>query len=726
MTGSVIPFRRGGGSQGGDEPDHVDIDVDGDGVPDQVTPGGTVAEHHEPATGMAMTSTPRTVRATVKVKDGDLRPIVPGWVLSPEGRRATISRWWRVKRHQAAFHAIRLPAYPVFLALRALRGLLVVIVWVFCWATDQRSDALERQLSGGTKADVEAFTKLREDRSDRVKARLLVVAGALVVAGVAVLLARRYLAPQGWAIALVAAAGGLVRAGTTDGRPVLAPAMLASPGYREITDAIVQRALRAARLAGDPPKYDRDGGLLREDTRATLAGPIARSANGRGTEILVDLPYGSTAGDAAAALDRLASGFDVEESQVFITPVAGSTRRVRIYVADEDPMLLRAHRSPLARLPKVSVWDRNPIAMTPVGQVVATTLLFCSFLIGAVPRSGKSYAAKAVVTPAVLDPYCDVTVIDCGGGRDWLATSQIAVNYLAGDEEEDLIRAVAILEQIQAETRARLASFRKLSNLECPEDKLTRELATQGMRPHVVVVDEIQNLIKADNKQLAKAGLRVLVWLAKVAPKAGVSVILITQRPGTDVVPSDLRDITTIRIALRTKTPQSSDAILGAYISAKGFRSDRFLEDHKGACVIGGVSTGAGGDLQYARTDLITPAEYEKACAIGRQRRMDAGTLRGMAAGDDPEVTITVTVLDDVASVWPGDEPKVQAHILIGRLREVYGSRYDSMDETSLTRGLKTHGVKTCQVYREGTNRNGYALADIRRANRAIESGDDD
>jgi S-DNA-T family DNA segregation ATPase FtsK/SpoIIIE len=195
-----------------------------------------------------------------------------------------------------------------------------------------------------------------------------------------------------------------------------------------------------------------------------------------------------------------------------------------------------------------------------------------------------------------------------------------------------------------------------------------------------------------------------------------------TQRPAAEVIPADLRDNTSVRIALRTKTWQSSDAILGSGINSIGFGTQRFLEEHMGAAVLGGVPNGRGGDLAVIRTDLLTLADYAQVCQIGRQRRLDAGTLRGAAVGEQEAVEVVVTVLDDVQAVWPNDEPKVQAHVLVGRLRELLPAKHAGLDETGLTRALAAYGVLVMQVNRAGANRQGYALADVRKAvARALE-----
>ncbi|GAA3624484.1 hypothetical protein GCM10022223_46940 [Kineosporia mesophila] len=657
----------------------------------------------------------------------DLRPIVPAWLASGEGRKAVAGWWFHVQWHRAKFHGIRIPTYVARIAWRAPRGVWRITSGLTRWALDTRADALEQALASGTKMDTATFIQLRENRSIRVRARLATVAAGTVVSAVGGAVAVSQLPTGGGTLAAAGAVAALAWVGSDQDRPLIGAAMAASGRYRELTDAIVMRALKAAGLGGSVAKVDKNGNEIEEDTRPTLAQPIARSANGRGYEVVVDLPYGKTAGDAAAAVDKIASGLDVDTAQVFPEPVAGKSRRVSLYVADEDPMLLPPHRSPLARLPKASVWEANPLARTPLSAAVKATLMFNSFLVGALPRSGKSFAAKCLVAPAVLDPHCDLTVLDCGGGRDWLPTQEIAVDYVAGDEEEDLLRIVAILNRIRDEARERLAKFRKMSAAEMPEDKLTRALAADGMRPHAIVVDELQNLLRANNKEIRKAALEVLVWLAKTAPKAGYILILITQRPAADVIPSDLRDIMSVRIALRTKTRQGSDAILGSDISATGYRTDRFLESHKGAAVIGGISTGKGGDLQVARTDLLMPAEFARACAVGRKRREDADTLRGAAIGDAAPVEITITVLQDVAAIWPGDEAKVHAYVILARLKDIHPDRYAGMaDEAALTRALKPYNITSGQVSRGGVNRNGYKLSEIRAAVRARKAATHD
>jgi DNA segregation ATPase FtsK/SpoIIIE, S-DNA-T family len=726
----ILPFKRRSGDQTADP---VMVDVDGDGKPDAVTPArpaenpsfppelsGVLAELPDDVVLTAHAPGQHMPQSRPDPVEGDRRPIVSPWMKSRGGWQAG-ARWWLGRKwYSARFHGAHLPVYACRVGYRAPRGLIRLLMLLTRWALDVRADAMEQALATGTKQDAEQFRRLREDRAFRIRSRLIVlgICALTLVIGAAVLANTAPWPAQGAVVIGVVAV--LAAIGSDRGKPLVGRAMLITAKYRELTDVVLYRALRAAGLGGQPAKYDKEGREVAEDTRATLAGLISRTANNRGSEALVDLPFGSTAADATAALDKIASGLDAGSEQLFITPVAGKQRRIKLVLLDEDPMLLPPHVSPLAKMPRVSVWDDHPFARTPLGDVVATSLLFRSFLLGAVPRMGKSYAAKCLVAPAVLDPFCDLTLIDLKGGRDWRAGEAIAVDLVTGDEDEDLLRALAVLEKCRSEARARFKEFGQLSTEEMPEDKLTRALAEAGMRPHVIVVDELQNATRASDKEIRRAALDLLVWLAKTAPAAGYSLVSITQRPGADVVPSDLREQYAVRMALRTKTRQGSDSILGSDISATGYRSDRFSEAHKGAVVIGGIPAIGGGDLQYARTDLFTPSHFSAACAAGRQRRIDAGTLRGLAAGQEDEVVVTVHVVDDVHVVWPGDQSKVWSSELVTRLREVFPRRYAALTEVRLAQALKPHHMTPSQVKLDGQNRQGYALDDLRRARRAL------
>lgn len=706
------------------DPEDVLVDVDGDGIPDRIfaagAPGADVAVRAgaevEPAAAVEL---PAAVVTAPAPKPGELLPVVPPWMRTAGGRRAMLRWWLRRLWHSVRFHALRAPLYVLRVVTRAPLGLFALVAAGHSWVFDWRADPMEQELSRGGKHEAEAFMKLRKQRSRRVQARLIVLGVLALVLAVAAAVVWHRWPVWGPRAMLAGVVLVLAKLGSPKGAPLIGQTMAASSAVRVLTDAIVYRALRHAGLGGNAPRVDAKGNEQGEDTRATLAAPIARAENGSGYLVTVDLPYGKTIEDAQKAQPAIASGLDVDEPQVIIEKVPGSTRRVTLYVADEDPFMLAPRVSPLTRLPAVSVWDAHPLGLEPRGREARPSLIFNSFLVGAIPRSGKTFAARCLIAPAILDPYCDVIVLDFKGGKDWTPAGEIATTFRTGDEEEDLIYGVTVLQNEKREAQERFKAFRKMSDEENPEGKLTRELARAGMRPRLVVIDEVQNLLRAPDKAIRDEALALLIWLAKTAPAAGWTLVMATQRPAAEVIPTDLRDNTSVRLALRTKTWRSSDTILGDGTAALGYGTHRFLEEHKGAAILGGVSNGRGGDLSIIRTDLVKNDAFARMCRAGRMRREDAGTLRGMAAGAEDRLVVTVTVVEDVLSVWPGEEAKVQAAELLPRLRELYPDRYaawDPEDPAPLTRALREHHVPTVQVNRQGINRNGYSLAAIRKA----------
>jgi len=98
---------------------------------------------------------------------------------------------------------------------------------------------------------------------------------------------------------------------------------------------VVLRAYYAAGL-GHP---ERPGQQVTFGTR------MARDVDG--TWCLVDLPHGKGLKEAIDAKDKIASGLDVTESQVFIRRDPTSYRRHVLWVADRDPLAVPVGRTPL-------------------------------------------------------------------------------------------------------------------------------------------------------------------------------------------------------------------------------------------------------------------------------------------------------------------------------------------------------------------------------------------
>jgi hypothetical protein len=215
--------------------------------------------------------------------------------------------------------------------------------------------------------------------------------------------------------------------------------------------------------------------------------------------------------------------------------------------------------------------------------------------------------------------------------------------------------------------------YHRLSDLPgdiCPEGKLTREIARDprySMPVRALVLDEFQEWF--DLGEISKDIAPLLVFLLKVAPGAGVSVIAATQKPSgvgtgqTGQQFTSCRDNFAVRFALRTSSWQVSEMVLGQGAYSEGLDSSTLLPQYKGV----GILRGATDASPTVRTYLADGQDADRILAAARQLRQRAGTLSGMALGQtEPEVA---SVLADVLGVF-GQQNGLHWEVLAGLLRQ--------------------------------------------------------
>jgi DNA segregation ATPase FtsK/SpoIIIE, S-DNA-T family len=159
---------------------------------------------------------------------------------------------------------------------------------------------------------------------------------------------------------------------------------------------------------------------------------------------------------------------------------------------------------------------------------------------------------------------------------------------------------------------------------------------------------------------------------------------------------------------------QSSDTILGAG-AYPDLDASKLLRAHKGVGILLGCDDGtlaeSGG--QIIRTDLMDLPTLQKICERGRNLRITAGTLSGVADGGAYIVEHPAPrLLDDVLAVFTGDEARLWSETIIVRLAKANPDAYDGWTPTDLATCLKPYGVTTGQVWGQtpegqGANRRG-------------------
>lgn len=640
-----------------------------------------------------------TIYATITSQAvSDRQPIVPAWLRNGDQRKA-VTRWAAAHiGHTAAYHATRAPKYIAKTVLRAPIGLMRIIASAGRWVLDTEASPLRTEAV--QRGDIDAYVKLMDRRNSRVKGRLIALAVLSVLATVlcwtAIAVAPFWIPWLVLAI-LVAVLGWM---GSPKDRPLLDRAIVVARA-RKLTAEIVTRAYTRA-------------GLCKSDDPVTFPQPIQR--DGEGWRTVIDLPYGQTFTQALGRRDKIASGIDVAETQVFLDRDATSMRRLAMWVADCDPFAISAGRTPLAKIEHIDFWQAIPLGVNERGQLVTVSMLWTSLLVGAVPRSGKTFVARLIALAAALDPHVSLHVYDGKGSPDWRAFAQVAHRCGFGTIETSASQPVAsFLDDLRGLKQEAGERFERLSQLPvtvCPEGKLTQQLSRDtkfGMPLKLLVVDEVQEYI-ADPEH-GKEITTLLAYLVKVAPAVGMSVLSATQRPDEKALPPAVRDNHAARFALRVTSWNMSDLVLGAGAYSEGLDASRLLPSHKGVGILRGMTD----TPQTVRTHLADGRDAERIITRARLLRETAGTLTGHAAGEVIQRDSRSSLLEDVLYVV-NEADKMHSETICGRLAEFRPDTYAGWRPEQLAAALKPFRVATGQIWIDGINRRGITKASLQDA----------
>ena len=641
------------------------------------------------------------VYVDVVSRDDELLPIVPAnWRTIGNARasaRRIAARWW----HIARWHALRAPWHGLLLAWFALVGTFRLagrqLRW--WWVTEQE----ELRQAAATNNDPEAWSRLTAQARAIRLYRGLVLLGEVVGLIVVVVLVRLRVVPGGAVVlGLVVAIPVLARAGRP-GRRVIGSAVVTTR-FRKLNSDIVLRAYYAAGL-GHPEKPGQ---------KVEFLSTMARDATGQGSQVLVALAHGRTFTEAMNAQEKIASGLDVALSQVYLTRDKQSNRSHHLYVSDVDPLSIPAGRSPLLDCKVRDIWTAAPLGLDERGRRVNLPLLFHSVLVGAQPRKGKTFTARALGLFAALDPYVRLSVFDGKGSPDWRKFALVAWSYgfgllpdrVQGDPLETLVWT---LQQIKQDILQRNVKLSELPTSICPEGKLTRDIARDtrfGMPVWVVILDEFQEFLNSgdDERDLVVADL--LVFIVKVGPSVGIIPIDSTQRPSgigsTGKVAkrfTDFRDNHLTRLALKTGSWQVSDLVLGAGAYSEGYDSSALPSgdgsdggyDYRGIGILYDSPVGNA----TVRTYLADGQDAEKILLAARAVRERTGTLDGMAAGEEVARNLR-DVLRDVRDVFYAGEAWLSWPQIAARLAEQMPEHYVDMTAEAASaqiRALKVPSV---------------------------------
>jgi S-DNA-T family DNA segregation ATPase FtsK/SpoIIIE len=292
----------------------------------------------------------------------------------------------------------------------------------------------------------------------------------------------------------------------------------------------------------------------------------------------------------------------------------------------------------------------------------------------------------------------------------------VCAEYGNGFDDDTLAQCAAMFDWLYAECERRakrIAHYARLGR--APENKVTPELASltgSGLHPLVVFVDEIQELfLSGHGKKAAEVAEKVI----KLGRALGVILLLGTQIPDKDSLPTGITRNVNTRLCLSVADQIANDMILGTSAYKNGYRATVFQPVVEAGW---GILSGLGKPCA-CHSFYVNTAEAEKVIARAIAARTEVGTMPNPDTASR-DTGPSFDVLADVATVWPTGEDAAWNESLIERLTEHRPDIYTGWKPAQLTAALDLHGVKVAQIGRrvrgKTVNRRGPSCADITTA----------
>lgn len=215
----------------------------------------------------------------------------------------------------------------------------------------------------------------------------------------------------------------------------------------------------------------------------------------------------------------------------------------------------------------LSDWDGKTVVygLTEAGEPAKLSYSQTSgIVVGGVPGAGKSAGATLLTLPLLASPKASVAIFDGKGGMDW-SWAERSASLFNNDCDLDLPTATD-----QLETLAQRCVEDLKSHPWSDSDPDFWHAGATALHPfHLVVIDECQTLFDVtgrskEDKALVERCKRAVATIVRKGRSAGWCVMLLTQKPTADSIPTNIRDNCVVRFALRVTTREAAEAVLGS------------------------------------------------------------------------------------------------------------------------------------------------------------------
>ncbi|MGI6797885.1 zonular occludens toxin domain-containing protein [Gordonia sihwensis] len=281
-------------------------------------------------------------------------------------------------------------------------------------------------------------------------------------------------------------------------------------------------------------------------------------------------------------------------TQLGLTSLSTRQDGVKIVVAFNDKIADLPLSKPLTEPIRAEVTTgklRAQIGMSAYGPAFIQFANNSGCVIGGVPGSGKTASMLPVF--AGLANLVEMHVADGKLGLDLEPLTAICRTYdnLGGYE---LGRLYALLKSLKflVDSRCRALAIQKATGIAnfWNSDPQVREAA--GLYPIFVVIDECQYWfdpgstgMSKEDKAACDAVISIVRELIQRGRSLGIMVILTTQKPDANTIPTVIRDNASLKIAFRVTTREQGRTILGALGQDQESPVD-ITQDTPGRCVM--------------------------------------------------------------------------------------------------------------------------------------------
>ncbi|MFE0647478.1 FtsK/SpoIIIE domain-containing protein [Streptomyces sp. NPDC059534] len=353
--------------------------------------------------------------------------------------------------------------------------------------------------------------------------------------------------------------------------------------------------------------------------------PLTRQPDGSST-MTVDLDDTVTALKSksealAGALKRDASMVDVSKG--------AHANQAQIWMADADPFE-DTRPSPLVQNPgPIDAWTTGvPVGWGKRGNTVRLLIRNQHTLIGGTTRSGKGVGMANLLVGAAMDPRINLRIVAGkeNGEFDALARADVAATYF----KPNPTRLLAL-------TRALIADMDRRNRIlgELGKSKMTEDTIMRLGGIELIVIDEVATYTSSGSHDERDQLLENLMKIAAVATGAGILLVLTTQLPQVDVIPTRLSMNCGTKWAMKVDSGTQSNTILGSGLAGSGGPdASKFDPPRPG---LGWLNNPFAGGTDLARSfdlDEDERGEVTRLMKYAAKLRADAGRLAGQ--WDDP------------------------------------------------------------------------------------------